>query len=514
MKAEMNRRNFLKAAGAIGIATAGASMLAACSSNSASDTKTEAETISFDREESCDIVVVGSGTAGTCAAITAAQQGANVICIEKNDNLGGTSNFAEYIGGFGAKIQTDAGIKFNITERVNGYQVEIDWGAPYDVVETLFVESGKTLDWLIDDCGIPFQPGGAADHLVIIMQGEDQIFLADGMLKPLWEMGESMDNLEFRTGTPMIGLVADNGTVTGVYAKESNDEIVKINAKSVLLCTGGFADNPDLFWEAMHQKQERFFNYGMPGRDGDGYQEARKLDASITGMPAMLAEPGVVGTMGYSEDPNIWFTWTPLPHFNENGKRYYDESCGGGRQNNEVMNNAFLAQNRAFVIADYSYMAEGEVAKMWEQYSSGRGLAGVEECSGVYKADTIEELAEMIDVPTDALKESVDTYNKACETGVDTEFGCAAEYLTPIKKAPFYAAELRTAIYCTNGGVVTDAKMRVKTTSGTIIDGLYACGSDNGTVYKNKYPLSTFHAIAQTWAAVSGHIAALDACSR
>lgn len=518
----IRRRDFLRGAGILGATIAGAGALSACSSGAGA---TEGEQTSEDlerqvsSEESCDIVVCGSGTAGTVASYCAAVQGAQVICLEKNDSLGGTSRFGEFIGGYGAKVLTDAGVEFDFPTLVKAYETEIDWGAPVDIVRTLFVESGKTIDWLVDE-GIPYAAPGAyagnlQPHIVIIYDDEgNQIFQYEGLLKPLWEKGEQLPNLEYRTECPMIGLVTSDGAVTGVYARNADGDIIKINAKSVILGTGGFTDNEDLFWEAMHQSKSRYFNYGVPGRDGDGYLAMRKLDAAVAGMPTMLAGPGVRGTTTYSDDPNIWFTWTILPHVNEKGERYYDESLNGGPADDEMINNATISQQRAFVIADYTYMAEGEMAAMWAQYSSGAGLEGVEQCEGVYKADTLEELAELMGVPADSFVETVEKYNAACESGVDEEFGTPADFLVPVLKAPFYAAELETAIYCTNGGVKTNTEMQVLTIDGEIIPGLYAIGLDNGSVYKNSYPIACFQAIAQTWAATSGRLAALSACSQ
>ena len=515
---EIKRRDFLRGAGILGAAALGTSMIAGCSSSAGAANEgitTEELERQVSSEESCDVLVVGSGTAGTCASIVAAENGAQVICLEKNADLGGTSRFGEWIGGHDAQIQKDAGIEFNIKELVNNYESKIDWGVPVDILEDFYIESGKTIDWLVDE-GIPFQAGtGVSPHLVGIYDEEgNQIFLYEGMLKPLWTIGEGLPNLEFRTECPMVGLVADDGKVTGAYAQDADGNVIKINATSVILATGGFVDDPDLFWEAMHQDYSRYYNYGIPGRTGDGYRAMRELDAAVSGMPAMLAEPGVIGTTAFSDDPNIWFTWAVLPHINEKGKRYCDESYGGDPYNGEAQNNSFICQEQAFIIADYAYMAEGEIAKQWEMYSSGRGLEGVEECEGVYKADTLEELAEIIGVPADALVETVDKYNVACDTGIDDEFGTPAEYLTPIRKAPFYAAALHVAIYCTNGGAKTNAKMQVLNQNGEVIEGLYAIGLDNGTIYKNTYPIGTFEAAAQTWSATGGRIAALTACGQ
>ena len=192
---------------------------------------------------------------------------------------------------------------------------------------------------------------------------------------------------------------------------------------------------------------------------------------------------------GGFEPTNIWI--------NERAERYVDESIG---QNFFVANNVLAQQGRS-----YSIFGSGQVKKLeanggscfWSGFSKfmtpmpevqdSLDEAAADESVSLWKADTIEELAALIEVDADTLKKTVETYNADVAKGKDTAFGKAAELLIPVDQGPFYAAKMLTGILCTMGGIRINGKAQVTTPDGVPIDGLYAagvcCSGYGGQVY-------------------------------
>lgn len=152
---ETTRRNFLKLSLAGTAAVAGASFLAGCSPtctapSSGDSAQTDDAKIEASQEESCDIVVVGSGTSGTCAAIRAAELGANVIWLEKTDAKGGTSIYTEAMAGVNSQLQKSADISFDENSVFYDLMDYQDWGGLGKVVMAFVQNSGETLDWIAE----------------------------------------------------------------------------------------------------------------------------------------------------------------------------------------------------------------------------------------------------------------------------------------------------------------------------------------------------------------------------
>ena len=170
---DLSRRSFISGFAAAGaVAAAG---LAGCSPKS-EETKSApaagsdaAEAVKHDPKgtESCDLVVVGSGTAGMCAAVRVAQLGANVILLEKNVLVGGSSGYAEGIGAVNSYMHKKAGLSFDDNEVFLRTQEYHHWSADSAVLRRYIENSGATIDWLHDDCGVEFYTATVtAPHVV------------------------------------------------------------------------------------------------------------------------------------------------------------------------------------------------------------------------------------------------------------------------------------------------------------------------------------------------------------
>ena len=155
-----------------------------------------------------------------------------------------------------------------------------NWGAKTEAFQTYFDFSGKAVDWAVSHgASLVYSGNPKKPHYSPVDAQGNWMNIGTGVLTPLWEYGETLDNLDFRLETPAVNIIVDNGTVKGVYAQEA-DGIVRINAKSVIMATGGFASNVDMGKEWLRVPAERIKFMSFEGQDGDGINMALAAGAA------------------------------------------------------------------------------------------------------------------------------------------------------------------------------------------------------------------------------------------
>lgn len=155
-----------------------------------------------------------------------------------------------------------------------------NWGAKTEAFQTYFDFSGKAVDWAVSHgASLVYSGNPKKPHYSPVDAQGNWMNIGTGVLTPLWEYGETLDNLDFRLETPAVNIIVDNGTVKGVYAQEA-DGIVRINAKSVIMATGGFASNVDMGKEWLRVPAERIKFMSFEGQDGDGHQHGSRCGRS------------------------------------------------------------------------------------------------------------------------------------------------------------------------------------------------------------------------------------------
>ena len=424
----------------------------------------------------CDVVVCGSGTGGMCAAVRAAELGGAVVMLEKKNAVGGTSNFAESMTGVGTKMQKELGVEIDVKEMFDAVFNYHHSAAVGPVLHSFIDNSGATVDWLVDN----------GCHFLTVM-------------------------------TPMTDLATEGDKVVGVYATNAKGEEILVKARGVILATGGYANNSELFEEFTLRSYDRLRVAGMDGRDGDGIIAARALGASLH-HPETLNPSGecVIDSGSWNDNLNQIFSWQQNLRVNEEGERFWNE---GNNQEFAAHVNALYTQNASYSIIDadlLNTLATETVFYSMPMYdvNIGSPLAGCMEAIDeglsqglIVKADTIEELAEKLELDPAALKATVDRYNAMCENGEDEDYGKAADYLFPVKTAPFYAAATQPIIYATNGGIKVNKNLQVMAGTHTI-EGLYAIGNDAGAIYGADYDVQLMPGSCQAWAATGGRMAA------
>lgn len=471
----------------------------------------------------CDMVVVGSGTAGVCATARAAELGANVILLERCDALGGSSYMAEGVAGTNTYVHERDGVSIDNSAMLQDTQSYHHWAADANVLKNYIEHSGATIDWLHETCGVNFLMAtvtAPTSYQTWHLTGDENgtmVRLGPGLIKPVSEFALSC-GADVRTLSTATGLVFEDDEVRGVYYTDVNGVEHEVRAKSVVLATGGYANNPDLFEKYSNISHSRIHNYGAFGRTGDGITWATELGAATHNIgTVMFASTYVPGSTAFEERVNWIFSWQPNLRVNEHGRRFMNETLSADFS---VVSNAVLAQTQAYSVLDAAYLDDIEnvalpVGMDSIGIMSGKPLPGsidaIEQAVAegrVLKADTLEGLAEAIGCDAETLVGTVDAYNSYCEAGADPDFGTPAASLRAISKPPFYAANIQPALFTTVGGLKVDDHWRVVKEDGSLIPNLFALGNDASSQVGHDYDVGVMSGSQQGWCATGGRMVA------
>jgi len=453
------------------------------------------------REVRADIAIVGAGGAGVCAAVAASENGASVVLIEKAPVFGACATaFAGCVFGVGSKIQKERGINFTKQQAFDMFMEYSHWQADSRIVRQFVDRSAETLDWLMER-GIEFPhlitKTGRADEIATAHVSKEPNNAGHGGVTIVQQFAKRAEKLGavHMLGYTATGLIKQDDAITGVYA-ESKDEKVKINAKAVIISTGGYGCNADMIREhdGYELGEDLILLHEFKQLQGDGLRLAWEAGAAKTGMGPQFAgyvikNPGIAAAAPWIvlnqlkvciEQPFLWV--------DKNGRRFMNESMAMAAP---LVANAIgqLREKCAYVIFDSmsrDFLAEnGPINNMdiWGETRITNLDAQIEKCiaagnKDVFTADCIGDLCAKSGVSHDGLKQTLLFYNGYAKSGLDEEFGKPAEYIHPVRTPRFYAFRIVSNFYGTIGGIKTDDKMRVLNGKGDVIKGLYAAGAD------------------------------------
>ncbi len=482
-------------------------------------------------EETVDVVVVGGGGAGLSAALTALDSGKSVVVLEKFPAIGGNTvrtggwvnaaepkwqkdfpaiaGEADYLKGIADTPESDIAQEYlsdfrALKDQLANYFLDIESGknylfdsmelhliqtylggkrtnldgasihGQYDLVHTLTSRAMESIDWLTEK-GIDFN--------------RDMVDIAVGALwrrahKPTRPKGvEFVEKLQKHiiaqggriiTDTRAEDLIVEDSKVVGIKATHSNGTKYKLNTNNgVVLASGGFGANTKML-----QKYNNYWNEiaddikttNSPALIGDGIEIGEKAGADVVGMEYIQLMP--IG------DPKSGALLTglivPPENFvfvNKQGKRFVDE-C----ESRDVLSNSFFDNGGVIYM-----IADEEIRKTAANTTYETIEREIEE-GIIIKADSIEELAEKIDVSPAELSETIRRYNSYVDEGRDPEFHKGALGLK-VEKAPFYATPRKPSVHHTMGGLKIDTKACVLDKNGLPIPGLYAAGEITGGIH-------------------------------
>ena len=414
----------------------------------------------------CDVVIVGAGGAGLTAAVRATQEGAKVLVLEKMPFVGGNSLKAS--GGMncaGTKFQaaadiTDSGVQEFIEDTMNGGHQLNDLA----LVTTMAENSAEAVEWL-ESIGAPLPKVAATGGTThkYLHSPEDDSPVGAYLVAKLSEEAEKQ-NIEIMLNTKATEIIMNDGAAVGVKAEDAEHDYT-INAKAVILATGGFGANFDLMC-SFNPSLANAVTTNQPGATGDGIMMAEAVGAATVDMEQIQLHPTVYQATSMLVSEKMRSLGAIL--VNHEGKRFTNDLA-----TRDAVSAAELEQTGgyAWIIFDQNLVDHNKSAAQYIE--QGMAVTG----------ETYEALAEAMDVDAAAFVETMNTWNEAVKTGEDKEFGRNNGMDDDLSTAPFYAIQIAPGIHHTMGGIKIDANTEVISTEGAAIPGLFAAGETTGGVH-------------------------------
>ena len=417
----------------------------------------------------CDVVIVGAGGAGLTAAVRANQAGAKVLVLEKMSFVGGNSLKAS--GGMnaaGTKFQealgiTDSGVREFVEDTMDGGHMVNDLA----LVVTMSENSSAAVDWL-ESIGAPLPKVAATGGTVhkYLHSPEDGSPVGAYLVAKLNEEVERQ-GIEVKLNTRATEILMDGGCAVGVKAEDGEHEYT-INAKAVILATGGFGSNFELM-TSFNPSLANAVTTNHPGATGDGILMAEAVGAATVDMDRIQLHPTVYQETSTLVSEKMRSLGAIL--VNQEGKRFCNDLS-----TRDAVSAAELEQTGgyAFIIFDQNLVDQNKSAS--EYISKGMTFTG----------DTYADLAKNMGLEGDAIaafEQTMETWNAAVAAGEDAEFGRNNGMDADLSTAPYYAIKIAPGIHHTMGGIKIDTNTQVIDTDGNVIPGLYAAGETTGGVH-------------------------------
>ena len=512
-------------------------------------------------EKDCDVLVIGLGLAGIAAARSAAEAGARVIGIDKQENIGVVS-MAGAFGVVNSKIQQSIDIRWAPKADIVGQLMKDMCYRPNpQFLNYWYDHSGEAFDWFVE----------GADYELVAKTADNKVTDNPNFLRPIfWPPLEGYDykteyypffhgtiNLnpnmqwgcencrdkavaagaEFIFGTFAEQLITDDsGAVVGAYVHDASGEnYTKINAKAVCLCTGDIGGNPEMrhYYAPQADEFTSFYTQmdvnGNPANTGEGHCMGIWAGAHMEVGPFAPMTHHMGGALGVDA----------FLQLNNEGKRFMNEDVPGQNIADQltrqpVSKDPELAalQTKSWQIFDANWKYElkqqgtghgfvnyyipeeekDQYQTVLEGFALGYTTDEMVESAVTCKADTIEELAEQMGLPIDNVVESIERYNELAYRNVDEDFGKVGSKLFPIETPPFYACRFDSAgMLVLMGGLECDNNLHPLNDAGDPIPGLYVAGNTQGGRYLVEYPVTVGGhslAMALTFGKLAGELAA------
>jgi fumarate reductase flavoprotein subunit len=437
-------------------------------------------------EQSWDLIVVGAGNAGMPCAIAAAEAGARVLVLEKANEVGGTLHLTGgQMSAAGTRRQQRHGID-DSPDRHFDDVMRISHGRADPALVRLAVDlAASTVDWL-EELGFPFvekTPVIAWEHepysVPRTVWGEKfGVSILEALSAP-WSRGVETGQIDLRLEHPMTSLLCQDGRVTGVRAGTAKGEETDYRGPSVVLTSGGYASNRELFAEVTPGNPP-LVTAASPHSTGDGLQAARRLGARFRNTDLYLPSLGGLepepGSGVASDWKQLWANIvSPIRrapreiYVNVRGERFIAEDEVSNDKRERAVRDQ--PQQKFWAIFDEAALTGEPLIMQWDEQETRRQAKNGK---FVWTAETLEELGRKAGIDETGLLASARAYNEAVRQGDDPLGRRKLDF--PLEQPPFYAILTHGCSFITFPGLAVDGELRVLDESGEPIPGLYAAG--------------------------------------
>lgn len=419
-------------------------------------------------EDSYDVVIVGGGGAGMAAALQAKEEGVNPVILEKMPIAGG--NTLKSSAGMNAsetKFQEAQGVE---DSNDTFFEETLEGGGgtnDQELLRYLVDHSAEAIDWL-DGMGITLDNLTTTGGMSVTRThrptdgsavGE---YLVDGLLRNIYE-----NDIPLFVNADVVKINETDGNVDGVVVEMDGEEKA-IAANAVIVTTGGFGANMDMVVEN-DPELEGYVTTNQEGSTGDGIKMIEELGGQTVDMDQIQIHPTVDQTKSLLITEAVRGEGAIL--VNQAGERFFNEM-----ETRDKVSEAIIAlpEQSAYLVFDSGVKERVKAIDFYEE----QGLTK--------SADSIEELAEEIDVPAETLAKTLDTWNQAVADKDDAEFNRETAMDNDLSTGPFYAIAIAPGIHHTMGGVKINTETQVINTDDNTIPGLYAAGEVTGGLHGNN----------------------------
>lgn len=452
------------------------------------------ESIAPDEIMDCDIVVCGAGISGLAAAVEAAYGGAKVIVLEAATKAGGNGRLMGGLFAHNSPFQIEQGIDFELESflamELGASQYRVDGRLWKD----LYNNSGKNMEWLMEQ-GVEFT-GEITDYGtggIVSMHWFKGNKGFKGYVPPMVAKAEEL-GAKILYSTKAERPVLTDGKVTGVFAQRKSGEWLQVNAKAVILATGGFGANKEMV-ARIGYKPDNLWYYGVPNNDGGGWRiamEAGGKDFSHHAADNAHSYTHALPHNGPVDMPNCgmgmcgYIVWV-----NQDAERFVNEDCA---VNNFCLQNPPRWNQKEWYFV-WDTAAYGKLCEMYgipaeEGAEILAKSVAKNEGGTLFRSDTVEGLAEPFGLDGERLAAEIAKYNRFCEEGVDHDWLKDPRWLQPLSTPPYYINKPETLFLMTIGAVATDHNGQVVDDAGNPVDNLYAVGVDGCMLYRNVYTIN------------------------
>jgi len=411
-----------------------------------------------------DIAVVGGGACGLIASLAAEERGVEVLLLEKEKKVGGNTSLSQgMIPAAGTRFQKAAGIDDSSELMAEDIFKKNNYGSDPEITLHLCKESKNLVEWLVDSVGIHLDivtdfiyPGHSRHriHAPSTRKGEQ-------IVGELRNIIANKNNILLVTQAPVRDLIATgaDGSVMGLEVEIFGQGINRVRAKKVILACNGFGNNKEMLRKYIPEMADAFY-FGHEGNTGEGILWGIELGAATQHMGAYQAH----GSVAYPHATLL--TWVVIVNggfqVNQQGKRFSNEYTGYSDHAIEVLN-----QEDKIAIEIFDERI----------YQSVLGFEDFNQCieiGAMKRGETIEELADLCQLPPKELRMTLETFNKAAEGKGADPLG-RQNFQGPLRP-PYYGVRVTGALFHTQGGLKVNKKAQVLRPDGSPIPNLYAGG--------------------------------------